>query len=101
MMNFDSLRSAVLEWAADRGILAHGTAQAQALKMFEEGGELAAGIARQDRDLIADGLGDTLVTILILAELLEMDPVVCLEGAYKVIRHRKGYLNSSGIFVKE
>jgi len=31
----------------------------------------------------------------------DLDLVECLKGAYDEIKHRKGYLNSDGIFVKE
>lgn len=100
-MTFEELQTATLDWASARGILEHSTPQAQCLKGLEELGELAAGIARSDGPLIADALGDVLVVQIILAELCGLDLVACLAGAYDEIKTRRGYMSSSGIFIKE
>ena len=65
----------------------------------EELGELATAMARHDPEKISDALGDVLVTLIILAHLLDRDPVTCLEGAYEEIKHRKGRMQN-GLFVK-
>ena len=49
---------------------------------------------------IADGIGDMLVTIIIAARMLELDPTTCLEQAYNEIKDRKGKM-VDGKFVKE
>ena len=100
-MNFEELKVLVHAWGDARGITTNSTPQAQCLKGVEELGELASGIARQDKALIADALGDLLVVEILLARLAGLDLVDCLEGAYETIRHRKGSINSSGVFVKE
>lgn len=100
-MTFEELQTATLDWASARGILEHSTPQAQCLKGLEELGELAAGIARSDGSLIADALGDLLVVEILLARLSGLDLVDCLEGAYETIKNRRGYLNASGVFIKE
>lgn len=52
------------------------------------------------RDEIEDGIGDMLVTIIILAELVGMNSVDCLNVAYDEIKDRKGEMRD-GLFVKE
>jgi hypothetical protein len=46
-----------------------------------------------------DGIGDMLVTIIILAEMLGFSSVECLEAAYNVIKNRKGKM-IDGLFVR-
>ena len=49
---------------------------------------------------VEDGIGDMLVTIIILAELVGMSSVDCLNVAYNEIKDRKGEMRD-GLFVKE
>lgn len=100
-MNFEELQHLIHAWGDARGITTNSTPQAQCLKGVEELGELAAGIARQDKALIADALGDLLVVEILLARLAGLDLINCLEGAYDTIKNRRGYLNSAGVFIKE
>ena len=99
-MNFEDIHNAVLVWASERGLLHYGSPCAQFLKTSEEMGELAAAIVRQDQDQIADALGDVLVTLIILAHLLDFNLTACLAGAYDAIKDRKGKLRD-GVFIKE
>jgi NTP pyrophosphatase (non-canonical NTP hydrolase) len=71
------------------------------LKAFSEMGELADAITKRNRDAIIDGLGDVLVCLINVAALEDLDLTQCLKHAYDEIKDRKGYLNSSGVFVKE
>jgi uncharacterized protein YabN with tetrapyrrole methylase and pyrophosphatase domain len=98
-MIFEHLHQSVLTWANERGLLAYGSPCAQYLKTSEELGELAAAMARHDPEKIADALGDVLVTLIILAHLLDCDPVTCLAGAYDEIKDRRGLLRD-GVFIK-
>lgn len=98
-MTFEELHQSVLTWANERGLLAYGSPMAQYLKTSEELGELAAAMARNDLAKSADALGDVLVTLIILAHLLELDLVTCLAGAYDEIKDRQGHLRD-GIFIK-
>lgn len=97
---FEELQSNVLEWAADKGILAKSDAKTQCLKSMSEAGELCDAIAVRDRVKTIDALGDVLVTLIILAELENLDLVWCLEEAYGVIQARTGRMEN-GIFVKD
>lgn len=91
----------VMEWAAARGIYENGTALGQASKTLEEACELYLAVAKNDKAEIADALGDVMVTLVNVAVLSDMDLRQCFYKAYKVIEHRKGYLNKDGVFVKE
>jgi hypothetical protein len=100
-MKFEELEAAVLNWAMDRGIIPHASSLAQFTKCVEEIGEIAAGLGKRKPELVADGIGDTLVTLILLARLEGLDLVSCLAGAYDQIKDRRGQLTSAGIFVKE
>ena len=91
----------VMQWAQARGIYENGTALGQAKKTLEEAGELVASIESNDRAEIADAIGDVMVTLVNVAVLTDMDIRQCFYQAYKVIEHRKGYMNKDGQFVKE
>ena len=98
---FEELVVKVFKWANDVGI-STSRPQKQWQKMREEVYELANAIHDNDIDSVADELGDVLVTCIVQAQLWNLDPVECLEGAYNKIHARKskGEL-VDGVFVKE
>jgi len=96
---FESLQVNVLEWAKDKDLLKPENANQQFLKVIEEVGELASGIAKKDEAETIDAMGDTLVTLIILSEQLGLDPVECLREAYEVIKNRTGK-TINGTFIK-
>ena len=63
----------VRQWAVDRNLIEGSKPEAQCIKLIEEYGELARGIAKQDEALIKDSIGDTLVVCIILAAQLGSD----------------------------
>ena len=89
----------VINWGRDKGL---DDPKAQLNKVIEEVGEIAHEITRNkyESDELNDAIGDTLVTILILADILEIDPIGALEDAYGVIKNRKGE-TKNGTFVRE
>lgn len=99
--SFSSTEFAVMEWAKARGIYENGTALGQASKTVEEACELLVAIAKNDKAEIADAIGDVMVTLVNVGVLTDLDIRQCFYHAYKVIEHRKGYLNKDGVFVKE
>jgi NTP pyrophosphatase (non-canonical NTP hydrolase) len=90
----------VEEWAADKGILEHATTLRQAEKTLEECQELICAILNEDREEIADGIGDVLVTLIIQCKMQGMDLEECLQGAYDVISKRTGKM-INGQFIKD
>lgn len=99
--SFSSTEFAVMQWAQARGIYENGTALGQASKTVEEACELLVAIAKNDKAEIADAIGDVMVTLINVAVLTDLDVRQCFYNAYKVIEHRKGYLNKDGVFIKE
>ena len=100
MMDYNQLEALVIEWAENKGILQKATPARQADKTLEEVEELRAAIVDNNREEIADALGDILVTIIIQAKMQNMSLVECLEGAYNVITKRTGKM-VNGQFVKD
>ena len=100
-MTFDELIESVRGWADEKGILVEENAPKQLMKVMEELGETAGAIAKNKKtDEIMDGIGDTFVTVIILAYQLGLNPTECLEAAWNEIKDRKG-TTRNGVFVKE
>jgi hypothetical protein len=100
-MSYANTEIAVIQWGEARGIVQNSTPHAQALKTQEELNELRDAIIANDVTAMKDAYGDILVTLIMGCACADLDLVECLKGAYDEIKHRKGYLNSDGIFVKE
>ncbi|EMC2423185.1 MazG-like family protein [Enterococcus faecalis] len=89
----------VEEWAKEKR-LDKAEPEKQMLKVVEEVGEVAAALARNNKNDLRDGIGDVVVTLVILAMQNDMDLYECLNQAYNEIKDRKGK-NVNGVFVKE
>lgn len=100
-MSYANTEIAVIQWGEARGIVQNSTPYAQALKTKEELDELFDAISKQNVAAMKDAYGDILVTLIMGCACADLDLVECLKGAYDEIKHRKGYLNKDGIFVKE
>lgn len=94
----DELVLKVEQWAVDKGL---DTADSfkQFAKVAEEFGEIAAALARNDGAELEDAIGDTVVTLIILAKQQGMDLEDCLQTAYDVIKGRTGK-TVDGLFIK-
>ncbi|MBE9854513.1 MULTISPECIES: MazG-like family protein [Enterococcus] len=95
----DELVKNVEAWAREKN-LDIAESSKQYLKVSEEAGEVAAALARDNKDDLRDGIGDIVVTLIILAMQNDMDLYECLNQAYNEIKDRKGK-NVNGVFVKE
>lgn len=82
------------------GIVSADNAKTQFMKVVEELGELAEGINKDKPEQIKDSLGDVLVTLILLAEDLNLNLLDCLNSAWNEIKDRKGKVKN-GSFVKE
>ena len=89
----------VEQWSIDKG-LDKGNSDRQALKFYEEAGEIGAALSRNRMDDLKDGIGDTIVTLIILAQQHGMTIEECLQYAYDEISQRKGR-TINGTFIKE
>ena len=101
MATYAILESDIIRWAEARKIIPNSTPQSQLLKAFAEMGELADATQKNNREEIIDGVGDVMVCLVNYCALQDIDLVSCMEVAYDQIRHRKGTLMPSGVFVKE
>ena len=90
----------IRQWATDRNLIEGATSQAQTVKLFEEGGEVAHAVARGDRDALKDGIGDMIVVLTILAAQNGLTVEECVAAAYDEIKDRKGRM-VDGIFVRD
>lgn len=89
----------VEQWVIDRNLHTQD-AKVEMCKTMEELGELARAINKGDKEKQMDGIGDTVVTLICIAEQLGLKFNDCLDYAYNEIKDRKGKL-INGTFVKE
>lgn len=116
MDRFKELNERVINWADNKGILRNATPLAQIEKTEEEVAETKLAIFASQQEWfyfynskgeqknakheIKDGIGDTLVTLLIQCEMQNLNPLDCLETALNVIEKRTGKM-INGKFVKD
>jgi len=93
---FDLIR----EWADQRGLYTDGDPKTQALKLVEEVGETCRAILKQNDHDIIDGIGDCVVVLVNLAELIGEPLERCIEQAYYEIKNRTGKMEN-GTFKKD
>lgn len=94
----DKLIKQVEQWSIDKG-LHNGNPDRQALKVWEESGEIAKAMSRNRLDELKDGIGDTVVTLIILAQQHGWTLEECLQYAYDEIKDRTGETRN-GTFIK-
>ncbi len=117
---FEELVEKVLNWAKDKDLLHEGNAERQFMKFIEEIFEFRDewllmvheynkcnfGEGDDDPEVVEYRgnmkleMGDIFVTLIILCNQLNLDPVECLDRAYYKIKDRKGK-TIDGTFVKE
>lgn len=112
----------IRQWAKDRGIYEKGDPKTQSLKLMEEVGELSKAILNNDIDEIIDSIGDCIVVLTNLSELINIeykghcnnkcleqkdkcdcfDITIenCINSAYDVIKLRTGKMEN-GTFKKD
>ena len=109
-MTFEQLQEKVLSWADDKDLLHAENVDKQFMKFIEEvfefktemdmwmyGGDILKPI---NLEHVKDEMGDIFVTLIILCEQFDIDPVECLSMAYEKIKDRRGK-TLHGTFVKE
>jgi len=107
----------IVKWGLDRQLVgpnAFATIDGQSKKMIEEAMELRTAcffawwqesiadheIPESIENEITDGIGDTLVTLILLCELTGRSLADCLDYAHEQIKDRKGRIEE-GVFVKD
>tara|TARA_R110002074_G_scaffold73387_1_gene168528 strand:+ start:68 stop:487 length:420 start_codon:yes stop_codon:yes gene_type:complete len=121
-MKYEELSKLVIEWGESKGILDSSTPLRQLDKTQEELDETRVALKKLNdfdyqrdfmedlgmptsnkEDILAevkDGIGDMLVTIVLLAKMVDLDTTDCLNAAYDVIKGRTGKM-VDGQFVKD
>jgi NTP pyrophosphatase (non-canonical NTP hydrolase) len=96
----ESLFDCIREWADERGLYDKGDPKTQYIKLMEETGEIGRALLKEDTEEIIDGIGDAVVVLTNLAELVGVPIEECIQQAYNVISKRKGKM-INGTFVKD
>lgn len=113
-MKFKELQTKVIDWAEKRDIFSKATPLKQLDKTMEEYLETRDEVVKylnldyddegpHVEDIlkdIKDGIGDQVVTLIILSKMFDFTIEECLGFAYDEIKDRKGEM-VDGIFVKE
>ena len=104
-MKYEELQKKVIQCAKDRNIFENSTAIKQIHKTREELYETLGALRELEQGKesileVADGIGDMLVTIILLAKMVGLNSVDCLGDAYDEIKNRKGKM-VDGLFVKD
>ena len=87
----------IQDWGRAKGI---NDPHKQALKTMEELGELVKATLKNNTDMIIDGIGDVVVTLIIFAAIKHLNLGYCLEQAYNEIAGRTGK-TENGVFIKD
>lgn len=100
----NELITKIKEWADNRN-LKDADPKIQWMRVTEEVGEIRDVLLKPTKFVdpqtaLKDAIGDTLVTIIVLAHQLDLDVTECLGIAYNEIKNRKGKM-INGTFVKE
>lgn len=101
---FSDLVAKINKWADERN-LKQADPKIQWMRITEEVGEIRDVLLKptkftEPQTALKDAIGDTLVTIIVLAHQLDLDVNECLNIAYEEIKNRKGKM-INGTFVKE
>lgn len=110
-MEYKQLEEKIIQWGADKGILEKSNPIRQLQKTQEELDETMQALvqfadAKSDKakqealDEVIDGIGDMMVTIILLSKLVGVETLSCLESAYNIIAARTGKMEN-GFFVKD
>jgi len=100
-MSYAEVELDVVRWSEERRIIPNSTPLAQSIKAVEEINELVDALRDGNKIDAIDAVGDTVVCLINVCALLDVNLVDCLEAAYNQIKDRRGYMNEEGIFVKE
>ncbi len=101
MSSYSDLEMKVIQWSEARKIIPNSTPLAQWIKACEELNELREAIVNEDRVEAIDAVGDTVVCLINICALLDVNLTDCLAAAYNEIKDRSGTMGADGIFYKD
>lgn len=89
----------VIEWGNERELIKKENSYKQFAKIVEEVGEIGKALNHESEAELIDAIGDSTVTLILLAAQNDLDFIKCLEIAYGEIKNRKG-VTSNRVFLK-
>ena len=89
----------VAEWGDKRGLKDTDDIQMKIQRFLQEAIEIHEAVVLNDEDEFQDAIGDTLVTLIMLAKAKGYKTEDCLAKAFNVIKLRKG-LTKNGQFIR-
>lgn len=96
----------VRQWKKIRGIGTNDSKtldellQSQYQRVLQEVIEIHEALVLNDHDEFMDAIGDTIVTLINIADIKGVKAEECLEKAFNVIKLRKGLVSDAGDFVR-
>ena len=90
----------VIQWGEEKNIIKQENSYKQFCKVVEEVAEVGTALNNKDKEELIDAIGDSTVTLILLAAQNNLDFKNCLETAYNVIKDRKGK-TENGVFIKD
>ena len=100
-MSYAELEMKVVQWSEKRKIIPNSTPFAQSIKAVEEINELVDALRDNNREDAIDAVGDTVVCLINVCALLDVNLTDCLAHAYEQIKDRSGTMGDDGIFYKD
>ena len=95
----EKLVQEVIQWGKEKNIVKKENSYKQFCKVVEEVAEVGTALNNKDKEELIDAIGDSTVTLILLAAQNNLDFKNCLETAYNVIKDRKGK-TENGVFIK-
>ena len=95
----EKLIDKVVEWGRERDLIKKENSYKQFCKVVEEVAEVGTALNNNDEEELIDAIGDSAVTLILLAAQNNLDFEKCLESAYTVIKERTGE-TKNGVFIK-
>ena len=96
----EKLVQEVIQWGKEKNIVKKENSYKQFCKVVEEVAEVGTALNNKDKEELIDAIGDSTVTLILLAAQNNLDFKNCLETAYNVIKDRTGK-TENGVFVKD
>jgi NTP pyrophosphatase (non-canonical NTP hydrolase) len=90
----------VIKWGNERGLIKKENSYPQFAKIVEEVAEIGSALNHKSEAELIDAIGDSTVTLILLAAQNDLDFIKCLEVVYEEIKNRKGE-TVGGVFIKE
>lgn len=95
-----NLTNDIIAWGQDKNLIKKENSYKQFCKVVEEVAEVGTALNNKDEAELIDAIGDSTVTLILLAAQNDLDFEECLRTAYNVIAKRTGK-TENGVFIKD